>query len=183
MKTIRISACVILGACLVAAGCGWWGGSSADRSSANNRTAASTSPGFDRRQAANIPAPRSVRGVDGANLFRLPMVDGQPVTVKSPAVLFFFTSWCVYCKQVMPEFRNLAQRARNDGWRVYGIDVGEGPAKANQVIQEYQPNFPVLLDQQSLVARQYGLEGYPTFIVVDESGRITYDGHELPRGF
>ncbi len=111
------------------------------------------------------------------------MIDGRPVTVRSPAILFFFTSWCGYCKQVMPEFKALAQRAVNQGWRVYGIDVGETPQKANTVIQEFQPNFPVILDQQSLVAKQYGLEGYPTFIVIDESGNITYNDHTLPRGF
>ncbi len=188
VKQKRIFLCLFLAAGVFASGCGWWGGSSSDTDSPNSRTASSTreaprrgSGGGERRGGSS--ASRSVRGAEGANLFRLPMVDGQPVTVRSPAILFFFTSWCGYCKQVMPEFRRLAERAKNDGWRVYGIDVGEGPAKANQVIQEYQPNFPVLLDQQSMVARRYGLEGYPTFVVVDGEGQITYDGHELPTGF
>ncbi len=188
-KHIRILACVLLGTGIAVAGCGWWGGSSSNDNSgsqASRRSRAERSEGAardDRGQARSGGAPRSVRGAEGANLFRLPMVDGRPVTVRSPAILFFFTSWCGYCKQVMPEFKNLSQRARNQGWRVYGIDVGEGPAKANSVIQQYQPNFPVLLDQQSMVARQYQLEGYPTFIVIDENGSITYNGHELPPGF
>ena len=180
-RKIRILACVLLVVGLAVAGCAGWGGSSSKKKSNYEQSSSSSSRGG--RQTTGTSAPRSVRGVDGANLFRLPMVDGQPVTVRSPAILFFFTSWCGYCKQVMPEFKNLAQRARNQGWRVYGIDVGEGPAKANSVIQQYQPNFPVLLDQQSLVARQYKLEGYPTFVVIDENGQIVYDGHDLPPGF
>lgn len=174
---VRKTICAaLLAGCVVITGCGWWGGSSSKKES-NYQTSSKS------KKSGPSVAPRSVRGADGSNLFRLPMSDGQAVTVKSPAVLFFFTSWCGYCKQVMPEFKALAQRARNQGWRVYGIDVGEGPAKVNQVIQQYQPNFPVLLDQQSLVARQYRIEGYPTFIVVDEGGNITYDSHDLPNMF
>ncbi len=140
-----------------------------------------------RVRTVSTPPPRSAPGAvtsyGGSNLFRLPMADGQPVTVKSPAVLFFYTSWCGYCKQAFPEFKSVTARARNQGWRVYGIQVGEGPDKVNQVISQFQPNFPVLMDQQSLVSRQYRIEGYPTFIIIDESGRISYNSHDLPRDF
>lgn len=162
---------------VVMAGC-WWRSSSSSSSSRNtgyNQDYRSTGGGGQ--------APRAVRTSEGANLFRLPMVDGRPVMVKAPAVLFFFTSWCSYCKTIFPEFKRVAEVARAQGWRVYGIDVGEGPEKANQVIQQFQPNFPVLLDQQSLVAKNYGLEGYPTFIVVDENSNIMYNSHEVPGGF
>ncbi len=166
----------VLALSLTVAGC-FWGGSSSSRDTAY------TGPSPAPYPSGGYTAPRAVQTGGGANLFRLPMSDGQPVTVRSPAVLFFFTSWCGYCKQVMPEFKQIAARARAQGWRVYGIDVGEGPQKANQVIQQFQPNFPVLLDQQSLVARQYRLEGYPTFIMVDENANIVYNGHEPPRNF
>lgn len=162
-------------------GC-WWRKSSG--SSYNRESYSSYSYDDDTRNTGSGGrAPRAVRTGEGANLFRLPMIDGRPVMVKSPAVLFFFTSWCSYCKTVFPEFKRVAEVARSQGWRVYGIDVGEGPEKVNQVIQQHQPNFPVLLDQQSLVAKNYGLEGYPTFIVVDENSNIMYNSHEVPGGF
>lgn len=162
-----------LGGCL-----GGWGGSSSSRESTYT---ADNSRGGSKGQTGT--APRAVRAQGGSNLFRLPMSDGQPVTVKSPAILFFYTSWCGYCKQVMPQFKQMTARARSQGWRVYGIQVGEGPGKANEFIQQYQPNFPVLMDQQSLVARQYGVKGYPTFVVIDEGANIVYNAHELPRNF
>lgn len=158
--------------CLVMTGC-WW----------SSRTGQDSYDREYRSYGGGGQAPQAVRTPQGANLFRLPMVDGRPVMVKSPAVLFFFTSWCSYCKTVFPEFKRVAEVARSQGWRVYGINVGEGPEKANQVIQQFQPNFPVLLDQQSLVAKNYGLEGYPTFIVVDENSNIRYNSHEVPGGF
>lgn len=165
----------VIAASLLTAGCfGWWGGSSSQRESNYDR-----SPPPARGQQS---APHAVRNRGGSNLFRLPMIDGTPVTVKSPAILFFFTSWCGYCKQILPQFKQMAESARNKGWRVYGVDVGEGPQKANQFVQQYNPNFPVLVDQQSLVARQYGVNGYPTFVVIDENANIVYNAHELPRG-
>ncbi|MCC8190960.1 MAG: TlpA family protein disulfide reductase [Planctomycetes bacterium] len=134
------------------------------------------------RPSEPLQPPANPSAAAGA-LFRLPTPDGQAVTVQAPAALFFYTSWCGYCKQVMPEVNRLAGRARQRGWQVYGIQVGEDPAKAHGFIQQYGPNFPVLLDSGNAVARQYGIRGYPTFIVIDANGSIIYNGHEPPRSF
>lgn len=179
-KKILFAAC--LATILIAAGCGW-GGSSSTGDSVYGREPARERSGTESARRSGSAASRPGSGRAGASLFRLPMTDGQPVLVKAPAVLFFFTSWCGYCKQIMPSFMNLTQSARSKGWRVYGIDVGEGPQKANEVINQFNPNFPVLVDQQSMVARRYGIEGYPTFIIIDENANVVYNGHELPSGF
>lgn len=127
--------------------------------------------------------PPAAAGQRGQTLFRLPASDGQAVTVRGPTALFFFTSWCGYCKQVMPEVNRLAEMAQSRGWRVYGIDVNEPPDKAHWFIQNYRPNFPVLLDQNGQVATQYGIRGFPTFVLIDANGNVTYNGHEVPRRF
>ena len=105
------------------------------------------------------------------------------VTVQTPAALFFFTTWCGYCKQAMPQIKQLADRGRSMGWHVYGIDVGENASQVNGFVQQYQPNFPVLLDQSSQISGRYGVRGYPTFVVIDGNGNIVYNGHDVPRGF
>ncbi len=130
------------------------------------------------------PAPaRPTGGAAGAGLFRLPMVDGQAVTVRTPAVLYFFTTWCGYCQQALPQIKSAAERMRSRGFRVYGIDVNEDAAQVSAYVQRNQINFPVLLDQSGAVARQYGVPGYPTFVVVDQNGNIVYQAHEIPRNF
>ena len=123
------------------------------------------------------------RGGGGTALFRLPDGSGRTVTVKTPAALFFLTSWCGYCKTAMPEVKRLTEVARTKGWWVYGIDVNEGPAEANAIVSQFQPNFPILLDQQGMIARQYGVTGYPTFVLIDQSGNVIYNSHSVPRGF
>ncbi len=165
MRTVSL--CVLFAAvCLAAASCSGSGSSGPARPAPRSPEYARTTP-----------------GESGAALFRLPMTDGTAVTVKTPAALFFFTTWCGYCKQAMPEINRLAARARTGGMRVYGIDVNENPAQVDGFIRQYQPNFPVLVDQQGDVARKYGIRGYPTFIVIDQNANIIYNGHEVPRNF
>ena len=158
----------LLAACLV------WAGCSDSQPPPPPRKNAPSSGG------RSAPSPSHAAG---ANLFRLPRVDGQPVTVNGPTALFFFTTWCGYCKQALPEINRQAERARARGYQVYGIDVNEGPEKVNGFIQQYQPNFPVLLDTQGTVASQYGVRGYPTFVVIDQNSNIIYNGHDVPKNF
>lgn len=162
---------VLLAGCLLWAGCS--DSSSAPPPSSSRRPPPSGGGG---RGGAPLPAA-------GQPLFRLPMVDGQLATVRAPAALFFFTTWCGYCKQAMPEINRLAETGRTRGWRVYGIDVNEEPAVVNGFIQQYRPNFPVLLDERGELSRQYNVGGYPTFVLIDENGRIIYHGNSVPRNF
>ncbi|MCC8190961.1 MAG: TlpA family protein disulfide reductase [Planctomycetes bacterium] len=159
-RTIR--SVLVFGCCLILAGCDDGG----------------PPPG----RGTPAGAPPAARTTSGT-MFSLPGADGRKVAVHKPAALFFFTSWCSYCKQVMPEVNQLADRARRKGWKVYGIMVGEGPDKADEFIQRYQPNFPVLLDTTSVVADQFSLRGYPTFIVIDGNGNIIHNANEPPRNF
>lgn len=126
---------------------------------------------------------RAMESRAAATLFSLPNVNNQMEAIRGPAVLFFFTSWCGFCKDVLPEFNQLAGRARSQGWQVYGIMVGEGVAQANGYVNQYRPNFPVLLDQQNSIAGRYGVRGYPTFVIVNGNGTVQYNANELPRNF
>jgi AhpC/TSA family. len=69
------------------------------------------------------------------------------------------------------------------GWQVYGIMVGEGVTQARGYVDQYRPNFPVLLDQQNSIAGRYGVRGYPTFVIVNGNGTVQYNANALPRNF
>ena len=123
------------------------------------------------------------RNAGGSKLFTLPMIDGHQVTVKGPAALFFYTSWCGYCKQALPEVNRLSQKARAKGWWVYGIQVQESAATADMFVRTYQPSFPVLVDQSGSVSNQFGVNGFPTFVLIDQTGKVIYNSHSLPSNF
>ncbi len=165
-----ISACLILAILLFVAGC------SEDSNPPPPTRSSSRARSRDVGPAATPPS-------NGPVLFRLPALDGRTVTARGPVALFFFTSWCGYCKQVLPETNRLAGVARNRGWRVYGIDVNETPDKGQWFVQNYQPNFPVLIDQSGQVSSQFGVNGVPTFVLIDGSGRVIYNDHSIPNNF
>ena len=58
------------------------------------------------------------------------------------------------------------------GFEIVAVNVGEGAARVNQFVRDYEINFPVLLDVQGIVARAYFVRGIPTSIFVDEGGVI-----------
>jgi thiol-disulfide isomerase/thioredoxin len=166
---VHIAVLLMLSLFLLTSGC-----SDSPPSSAGNRPP---------RQESGNDAGRPSPGAGVASLFRLPAVDGRPVTVRTPAALYFFTTWCEYCRRAHPEIQAAAERAQAKGWRLYGIDVGERPDVVNAYIQRYHPRYPILLDQNSRVANQYKVPGYPTFILIDKDANIVYNGHSIPKGF
>lgn len=135
-------------------------------------TAQSTRPAAPQRMVQN-----------GSELFTLPMDTGHPVTVKGPAALFFFTSWCGYCKQAIPEVRRMAAQAEARGWRCYAIDDREGAKEARWFNETYKPGMPVLYDTSGSVARRLGVNGYPTFVLIDAQGRVVFNSHAIPQRF
>jgi hypothetical protein len=41
-------------------------------------------------------------------------------------------------------------------------------------------NFPILLDSDTAVAKDYGIRGIPTLIGIDARGKIVFRDHALP---
>lgn len=93
-----------------------------------------------------------------------------------PVVLNFWTSWCGYCKQEMPDFE--------EAYQTYGEDVqfimlnsvtGERNAQDGVNYMASQDfTFPVYYDSYGEGVNTYGLRGYPATVVVDAEGYVTY---------
>ena len=86
-----------------------------------------------------------------------------------PLFLDFFASWCVPCKIEMPLVERWA-RAHPDV-RVVAVDVGEPRAAALAFARRYQLEN-VVLDPASTARPYFGVEGFPTIVVVDAGGYI-----------
>lgn len=90
----------------------------------------------------------------------------------SPAVLFFWATWCPYCHAVMPYLKRIQEDFAEDGVRVYAIDFkDDGDPVAHMAELGY--DF-VVLPMGDLVADDYGVWGAPGLIVVDGAGIVAY---------
>ncbi len=86
-------------------------------------------------------------------------------------ILNFWATWCAPCKLEMPIFQELTER-RMDDVVVLAINKAEPVDKVNAFILDNKMTFPVLLDSDGKVAREFGIYAYPSTFFVDKEGII-----------
>ena len=116
--------------------------------------------------------------VDGAApQFDLPRVglDGERVRLADfegrPLVVNFWASWCVPCRKEMPALQAAAERL--DGEVAFvGINHQDGRSPAAEFEHDVGVRYPSGYDPGGAVARDFGVVGLPTTVLVDARGRI-----------
>ena len=86
----------------------------------------------------------------------------------------FWASWCGPCRQEMPILSELHDKYKALGFTVLGVNVEEDPGKARKLLQEMPVSFPVLLDNESAVSKQYDVVAMPSTVLVDRQGNMRY---------
>jgi peroxiredoxin len=99
---------------------------------------------------------------------------------KQPVVLFFWTTWCPYCRTELKNLNEIYPQLRKDGWELLAINVGEPAYKVDNFVQGKGLTFKVLLDKDTAVADAYGLMGVPTYFFVDKKGNIILRENYFP---
>ena len=110
-----------------------------------------------------------------APAFQLTDVAGQSFASESlagkPAVLYFFAPWCQVCAASAPQLRWF-DRWFGDSSRVVIVALDyQSPAEVTAWARSHDIRMPVLLGGPELAAA-YRIRGYPTYYVLDSSGRI-----------
>lgn len=125
-----------------------------------------------RTQDARIAADWTLQTPDGKS------VNLAQVAQQKPAVLFFWATWCPYCKALMPHLQSIRLQYGNDV-EILAINIREdGDPVA--LVEEEGYDFTLLLDGDA-VAEQYAVRGTPAVFVVDHERRIAFDLRDLPR--
>ncbi|GAC1392975.1 MAG: TlpA disulfide reductase family protein [Vulcanimicrobiaceae bacterium] len=120
-------------------------------------------------------APRSLRQSDAqpAPHVTLASLQGPPFRLEAHrgrvVFLDFFASWCEPCKISLPLVERFARS--HPEVDVIPIDVGEPPAIAGPFAAQYHLHG-VALDQNKLAYNWFGVNGFPTMVVVDPKGNI-----------
>lgn len=98
-----------------------------------------------------------------------------------PVILFFWTTWCPYCRKELKELNSMQTELLKDGVQVAAINVEEPLDKVRKFIGNNPFFFPVLLDTDTKVADAYGILGVPTYFFINKEGRIVFNSHYFPR--
>ncbi len=152
--------------------------------------------------AAGVPAAIALAGKPAAQApaaivevgkpapdFTLPGLDGQPVKLSDlrgkTVVLEWYNPDCpfvVYAHGETGPLRTLPKRWADQGvvWLAINSNAAgtEGSDQARNVasLLEYGMQYPVLVDENGKVGRDYGAKNTPTMYVVDPQGTLVYWG-------
>jgi len=93
-----------------------------------------------------------------------------------PMIVNFWTTWWPYCERQLGYLDQLNSSFKNAGLTVLTINSNE-PKIVNQVrpyINKRKYKFEVSLDPSSKLAKQFGVNGFPTLFLVDKNGKIIH---------
>jgi peroxiredoxin len=119
---------------------------------------------------AGVPAPApdfALPAMDGSEL-RLSELKGQVVMIN------FWATWCGPCRQEMPLLQQLQVKYEPLGFTLVGINVEPESAGARTWLEKVPVTFPILFDRQNQVAERFGVQGMPSSVFVDRSGKVRY---------
>ncbi|HEB59397.1 MAG TPA: redoxin domain-containing protein [Gammaproteobacteria bacterium] len=89
-------------------------------------------------------------------------------------VVNFWASWCPPCVEEIPSLNRLKEKFTGRPFRLISINYGESPQQIRRFLKKVDVRFPVLLDEDGRVARQWKVVAFPSTFVIDTAGRIRY---------
>lgn len=112
--------------------------------------------------------------------FTRPTLAGGPVTLADwrgqPVLINFWASWCVPCRQEMPDLVRLSVAHKVEGLVILAVNLTAQDTlpEINAFVKEMGLTFPVVLDTTGEVTTTaYRIPGLPSSVFIDRGGRIT----------
>jgi thiol-disulfide isomerase/thioredoxin len=182
---------LLLGAAGVAAGCtsGREAAARGDTSSPFADCAALGAPPTAAKTTGSPAAPVTgtpdpVRAQAGAVGRSFPLPDlglpcftgGDTVSLRSlrgPAVINLWASWCAPCRKELPAFQRFAERAAGRV-HVIGVDTRDDRAAAQSLADDLSITFPTLFDPGEKLRLQLERSVLPITLFVDGEGRVAH---------
>jgi thiol-disulfide isomerase/thioredoxin len=112
--------------------------------------------------------------------FALKDATGKEVTLESlkgrVVLLDFWATWCGPCVQAMPEIQKLHEKYADKAVTIIGVNTWEKQDdKAIKFMEKKKYTYTLLLKGDDL-AKEYGISGIPTLILIDKAGNVLHTG-------
>jgi cytochrome c biogenesis protein CcmG, thiol:disulfide interchange protein DsbE len=88
-----------------------------------------------------------------------------------PVVLNFWASWCGPCRVEMPDLQRTSMKF-NGRSTILGINQGESAKVVTTFGAEFNISYPLLVDEDNDVNREYMVSSLPTTIFIDAKGIV-----------
>jgi cytochrome c biogenesis protein CcmG/thiol:disulfide interchange protein DsbE len=115
--------------------------------------------------------------------FELPLVRGEGTFTSEqlrgrPAVVNFWASWCIPCREEAPLLEAAHRRYRDKGVRFLGVAVLDSQEGATEFIQEHGLTYTNVLDLEQDLAGELDVNGLPHTFFVDADGNLAREAGE-----
>jgi len=87
-----------------------------------------------------------------------------------PILVHFWATWCKVCEFEESSINNIAQ-----DYHVITLASQSGSfSEVKKFQKENALNFPIIVDQSGVLAKEWGIVGFPSSFVVDEKNNIRF---------
>ncbi len=110
--------------------------------------------------------------------FALRTLEGKTIRLselrgKKVVLINFWATWCPPCRLEMPTMQKIYTEYKKKGFEILAVNIEpDAKQEIHDFIKELRLTFPVLLDPQMKVAREYRVFGLPVSILLDRKGII-----------
>lgn len=98
-----------------------------------------------------------------------------------PLVLWFWTTWCPYCRRQIPGLNDIYSELKLSGVELIAINIDERKERIVRFLKSYPINFDTLSDRNGDCAFSFGLVGVPTYIFIDKNGNVQFRNNYFPK--
>jgi len=90
-------------------------------------------------------------------------------------MLEFWMKNCGHCIEAVPALNALAEKYKNKKFELIGINAHDSKENIQAFYQRTKPNFKTAIDHMK-VTLNYGIQGFPTVVLLDKKGVVLYAG-------
>ncbi|TFF33585.1 TlpA family protein disulfide reductase [Mucilaginibacter psychrotolerans] len=113
--------------------------------------------------------------------FTLTTIDGKHVSLLSLKgkyiLLNFWATWCPPCMAEIPFLKEIRKKNSPEKLVIIGISADFDSKKLNAVVKNQEMSWIQFHDRNREISRLYGIEAYPTLILIDKEGRMIYESN------
>ncbi len=127
-----------------------------------------------------IAAPQLLQEVSGRPMapdFSLPDLDGKKTSLSDfkgkIVIVNFWATWCPPCREEIPSMQRAWNILKDKDVMMLAVHIGGNEDKIWTFLNDFNVDFPVLIDARSKVSRKWRTRGLPTTYIVDPQGRKT----------
>ena len=135
-------------------------------------------PWSSKTPAESVTTPVKVQNLDGKS------VDLNALVAGKPTLLIFWATWCPTCRAEVPDFVGAYHRYAPKGLQVLAVDVGYNDPiqEVRQFVKARKLPYTVLYDAHQEAVKAFGVQGTPTIVLLDPSGKVVTRGYSADEG-